>query len=989
MENNWNQLIERYLNNELSAEGREAFESELAKNQSLQQELELHQLTQDLIRRTAVRNIVVKRGKFFKAKKIATSAGIVVIIVAAITTAVLLLNNSTSNKAETESEQVDKVLLEKMEEELGFENLDVQYFKFTGEDDIFLSESGVLLSITDNSFLLNGKPYHGEAVVQWQEAQTAAEIVKAGLSTTSGYKLLETQGMFSLNAFTPEGKKLDLSDKGIYVQVPVAEHKEGMMLFNGVKGNDGNIDWQNPQQMEKLPVPKSMAEMDLFPPKYEPKLNELKWFTDKAKRDSLYLSFDETEGLGMNQAVIKPIPPKDSSAADTYNNSAEIVPKINTNVSKIPWSQWSTDQIYLGVSGEQAQDKVDWTFSVDKIEGTNEAWVIANVRIQENWKINALEMTVNSFGVPSKFQLNDSPDYEIIGEPIEPHPIITYDQQVDENLCYHQGIVKFKQRIRIKNKSANIKGKFGYQTCDTAHCLPPYQATFLLPIQEKTSSKSHIPPSKVLAIWNTKFDNTILATVDFEKRMKAIHNTCDSRVFDIYVNGMNESLWKLDEKVVKLGYPQFQQFADEHIGRLNLSNEHQQNLNRFYSEAIKDIRAKGKTAVQRDLQEKQDWDNTMIKERNQESYRKGMREMMNLQEERAINLNSVYLQMGMTRAFTINRQTFPPTPTSFNDSKQTHVSPKRKYVAPRASTGPFRLNIDSQVANATVVRKTSYIKDYHTGKTAKLVYQTVVANVKDFAKYNRLFLYLFSKETKSYQRLDFQNGKLSYSLNGEMNYNAVVVGMNENGYYIHEINTLKGGTIGQLELKEVSETEFDQQLNAINSSGREGVMEIQSELNWLFKEKANYKVLKQRQENALFRAIVEPTIYSCLHNNDSGFAEPSQETILDLVDEDASFPGGASALYNYLNANLVYPQRALDEGISGRVYLRFMISETGQISDVRVTRGIKACPECDAEAKRMVENMPNWIPARNGGKAVSSWYNLPIKFKADGGTLMN
>jgi hypothetical protein len=189
MENNWNQLIERYLNGELSAEGKEAFELELGKNQALQQEMELHQLTQNLIKRTAIRNMVVKRGKFHRLKKKITTTSIVVLVVAAaITAAILLTKSSTPNtegdSASKEQEVVDATLLETMEKELQFDNIDPQYFKFTGENDVFLSESGVLLSITENSFELNNRPYHGEAVIQWQEAQKGSEIVKAGLSTT-------------------------------------------------------------------------------------------------------------------------------------------------------------------------------------------------------------------------------------------------------------------------------------------------------------------------------------------------------------------------------------------------------------------------------------------------------------------------------------------------------------------------------------------------------------------------------------------------------------------------------------------------------------------------------------------------------------------------------------------------------------------------------------------------------------------------------------
>ena len=55
METNWNQLIERYLQNELSDEGKSAFEQELRINPELREELEMHQLIQSAAKRASQR----------------------------------------------------------------------------------------------------------------------------------------------------------------------------------------------------------------------------------------------------------------------------------------------------------------------------------------------------------------------------------------------------------------------------------------------------------------------------------------------------------------------------------------------------------------------------------------------------------------------------------------------------------------------------------------------------------------------------------------------------------------------------------------------------------------------------------------------------------------------------------------------------------------------------------------------------------------------
>lgn len=99
------------------------------------------------------------------------------------------------------------------------------------------------------------------------------------------------------------------------------------------------------------------------------------------------------------------------------------------------------------------------------------------------------------------------------------------------------------------------------------------------------------------------------------------------------------------------------------------------------------------------------------------------------------------------------------------------------------------------------------------------------------------------------------------------------------------------------------------------------------------------------------------------------------------VEESAEFPGGMGALKQYLADNIKYPQTALELGVEGKCYLQFVVSASGNISNVEVKRGVPDCPECDKEAVRVVKNMPHWKPGKNGGKAVHSVFNLPVTFK--------
>ncbi len=100
-----------------------------------------------------------------------------------------------------------------------------------------------------------------------------------------------------------------------------------------------------------------------------------------------------------------------------------------------------------------------------------------------------------------------------------------------------------------------------------------------------------------------------------------------------------------------------------------------------------------------------------------------------------------------------------------------------------------------------------------------------------------------------------------------------------------------------------------------------------------------------------------------------------------VVEEEPQFPGGPKALEKYLAETIQYPPQAKDSQIEGTVYVSFVITETGDIVESRVVKGIGG--ECDEEALRAVNNMPAWMPASQGGVFVKRQYTLPVRFNLD------
>lgn len=103
------------------------------------------------------------------------------------------------------------------------------------------------------------------------------------------------------------------------------------------------------------------------------------------------------------------------------------------------------------------------------------------------------------------------------------------------------------------------------------------------------------------------------------------------------------------------------------------------------------------------------------------------------------------------------------------------------------------------------------------------------------------------------------------------------------------------------------------------------------------------------------------------------------DPILVAVEEMPQFPGGDEELMRYIASNLKYPTVAQEMGIEGRVTLRFVVNKNGEVGSVEVVRSLD--PLCDKEASRVIKGMPRWIPGRQGGRAVSVYYTIPILFK--------
>lgn len=102
------------------------------------------------------------------------------------------------------------------------------------------------------------------------------------------------------------------------------------------------------------------------------------------------------------------------------------------------------------------------------------------------------------------------------------------------------------------------------------------------------------------------------------------------------------------------------------------------------------------------------------------------------------------------------------------------------------------------------------------------------------------------------------------------------------------------------------------------------------------------------------------------------------EDVYDNVEQLPQYPGGTSAMMDFVMTNLKYPKEAAAKKIQGIVMVQFVVGKEGVVRDAKVIQGV---PELNAEAIRVTNMMPRWTPGKHDGKNVAVKFTIPMKFK--------
>ena len=101
-------------------------------------------------------------------------------------------------------------------------------------------------------------------------------------------------------------------------------------------------------------------------------------------------------------------------------------------------------------------------------------------------------------------------------------------------------------------------------------------------------------------------------------------------------------------------------------------------------------------------------------------------------------------------------------------------------------------------------------------------------------------------------------------------------------------------------------------------------------------------------------------------------------SIYESAEKMPTYPGGAAELQKFITEHLVYPEEALADSAQGLVQVSFIVEKNGSPTDFEVLD--KHHPALEAEAVRILQQMPKWKPASQNGVKVRVEYVVPVKF---------
>jgi TonB family protein len=142
----------------------------------------------------------------------------------------------------------------------------------------------------------------------------------------------------------------------------------------------------------------------------------------------------------------------------------------------------------------------------------------------------------------------------------------------------------------------------------------------------------------------------------------------------------------------------------------------------------------------------------------------------------------------------------------------------------------------------------------------------------------------------------------------------------------------------------------------------------------IYGERGKNGVVLIKTKNAEMRRRIEEGKILASQNGVS-----DDDSVYNVVEQSPNYKGGMKAFYEYLKANMVYPEAAKEKKIEGKVFLTFVVRKDGTLADIQILKGLGY--GCDAESVKLLAKSGTWKPAMHKGKVVNCRFNVPVPFE--------
>lgn len=319
---------EQYLNNEMTATERLSFEAEMSTDASLRD-------TTAQVR--ALRSAVIRKELRSKIESQANGGnnwgkgiGLGILLLLLLGGMAWYFFSPTESSVEvieeaplSATDSIEQAQWAEGKFELGGHKLwakpDIQRFGFASSEGATIEgKDGILVIVPSNAFVdSNGKVVNGQVEFKLVEALGIEQMVLYRLKTMSNGSMLESGGMFYIEAHV-DGTPVQINPtRPLYIEIPTLEKKPGMMAFTGKVDADGNLNWENPKPLKKYLVKLPLGDLDFLPPGFANEVDGNMPFLNYKKAtgvvtDSLYYALEylnmmESDRVGQPSCGIDPV----------------------------------------------------------------------------------------------------------------------------------------------------------------------------------------------------------------------------------------------------------------------------------------------------------------------------------------------------------------------------------------------------------------------------------------------------------------------------------------------------------------------------------------------------------------------------------------------------------------------------------------------------------------------------------------------------------